>query len=176
MNTKERLELSLRHCERIRHELLFSYGWISQEMIDEQWVENLDADELKKERVSAFCARFGKFQDYLSDKVLRLWLEAVGERVGTALENYSVAERAGILGIPSEQMIEVRTIRNRLTHEYIENAKSIPADVNAVIRMTPVLLTTLDKLVNHYATVVRNSSCHIHGAHCTGVGMPHGVL
>ncbi|MBW8076535.1 MAG: hypothetical protein GJU76_00305, partial [Gallionella sp.] len=91
MNTKERLELSLRHCERIRHELLFSYGWISQEMIDEQWVKNLDADELKKERVSAFCARFGKFQDYLSDKVLRLWLEAVGELVGTALENYSVA-------------------------------------------------------------------------------------
>lgn len=156
MNAKERLELSLQHCERIRHELLFSYGWISQETINKQWVKNLEADEMKKERVSAFCARFGKFQDYFSDKVLRLWLEAVGEHVGTALENYSVAERAGILNFPSEQMIEVRTIRNRLAHEYIENAKEFSADVNAVIQMTPLLLATLDKLVNHYRAVVKN--------------------
>jgi hypothetical protein len=157
MNSRERLELSLQHCERIRRELLFSYGWISQETINEQWVKNLETDEMKKERVSAFCARFGKFQDYFSDKVLRLWLEAVGEHVGTALENYSVAERAGILGIPSEQMIEVRTVRNRLTHEYIENAKEFSADVNAVIQMTPVLLATLDKLVSHYRAVIRNA-------------------
>ena len=155
MNTRERLDLSLRHCEKIRHELLFSYGWISRETINEQWVKNLEADEMKKERVSAFCARFGKFQDYFSDKVLRLWLEAVGEHVGTALENYSVAERAGILSIASEQMIEVRTIRNRLTHEYIENAKEFSADVNAVIQMTPVLFATLDKLVSHYRAVAR---------------------
>jgi hypothetical protein len=157
MNSRERLELSLQHCERIRRELLFSYGWISQETINEQWVKNLEADEMKKERVSAFCARFGKFQDYFSDKVLRLWLEAVGEHIGTALENYSVAERAGILGIPSEQMIEVRTIRNRLTHEYIENAKEFSADVNAVIQMTPVLLATLDNLTKHYRGVVRKA-------------------
>lgn len=154
MNSRERLEVALRHCERVRHELLFSYGWISKEMIDEQWVRNLEPDEMKKERVSAFCARFGKFQDYLADKVLRLWLEAVGEHVGTALENFSVAERAGILSIPSEQMVELRTIRNRLTHEYIENAKSFSADVNAVLAMTPVLFETLDKLESHYRAIL----------------------
>ena len=53
-------------------------------------------------------------------------------------------------------MIEVRTIRNRLTHEYIENAKEFSTDVNAVIQMTPLLLATLDKLVNHYRAVVKN--------------------
>lgn len=150
MNIRERLELSLRHCGKLRQELLFSYGWIAAESIDEQWVLNLDADEMKKERVSAFCARFGKFQDYLADKVLRLWLEAVGERVGTALENYSVAERAGILGIPSEQMIEIRSIRNRLTHEYLEDTAAFSSDLNAVIHITPMLLATLEKLANHY--------------------------
>jgi len=155
MNTRERLELSLRHCEKIRQELLFSYGWISAELIDEQWVRNLELDQMKKERVSAFCARFGKFQDYLSDKVLRLWLEAVGEHVGTALENFSVAERAGILGIPSEQMVEIRSIRNRLTHEYLEDTQEFSEDMNAVIRITPMLLETLDKLVSHYHTVMR---------------------
>lgn len=105
--------------------------------------------------MSAFCARFGKFQDYLSDKVIRLWLEAVGEHVGTALENFSVAERAGILGIPSEQMVEVRSIRNRLTHEYIEKTLEFSADMNAVIRITPMLLATLDKLESHYRAIMR---------------------
>ncbi|MGB7651573.1 MAG: hypothetical protein WBL62_10330 [Gallionella sp.] len=61
MNYQERLALSLTHCERIRHELQFSYGWLAQECIDTAWVKKLDLDELKKERVSAFCARFGKF-------------------------------------------------------------------------------------------------------------------
>jgi hypothetical protein len=157
MNLRERLELSLRHCGKLRQELLFSYGWIAMESIDEQWVRNLDSDEMKKERVSAFCARFGKFQDYLADKVLRLWLEAVGERVGTALENYSVAERAGILGIPSEHMVEVRSIRNRLTHEYLEDTAAFSADLNAVIHITPMLLATLEQLENHYHALIRKA-------------------
>ena len=71
-----------------------------------------------------------------------------------ALENFSVAERAGILSIPSEQMVEIRTVRNRLTHEYIENSKEFSADVNSVIKMTPALLETLDKLVKHYHSVI----------------------
>jgi len=154
MNIKERLEAALGHCDKLRKELLFSHGWISKELINEQWVRDLENDEMKKERVSAFCARFGKFQDYLADKVFRLWLEAVGEHVGTALENFSVAERAGILSIPSEQMVEIRTVRNRLTHEYIENAKEFSADVNAVIKITPAMLETLEKLAKHYHSVI----------------------
>jgi uncharacterized protein with HEPN domain len=150
MNNRQRLELALRHAEKIRHELLFSYGWIAQETINEHWVQALEADELKKERVSAFCARFGKFQDYFADKVLKLWLEVMGERVGTALENFSVAERAGILAIPSEQMVELRSIHNRLTHEYIENAAAFSNDVKAVIEITPELIQALKKLVEHY--------------------------
>lgn len=156
MNSKERFEIALLHCEKIRRELFFSYGWISKESLDEQWVRGLESDEMKKERVSAFCARFGKFQDYFSDKVLRLWLEVVGEHAGTALENYSVAERTGILSISSEQMVELRTIRNRLTHEYIENAKMFSADVSAVVKMTPALLATLDKLAAHYRAVMQS--------------------
>lgn len=53
MNSRERLDVALSHCEKIRHELLFSYGWISQETINEEWVRNLESDEMKKERVSA---------------------------------------------------------------------------------------------------------------------------
>ena len=86
-----------------------------------------------------------------------MWLEAVGEHVGTALENFSIAERVGILSISSEQMLEIRTIRNRLTHEYIENAKEFSSDVNAAIKMIPALIETLEKLVMHYRAVIRKA-------------------
>lgn len=79
----------------------------------------------------------------------------VGENVGTALENFSVAERAGILTVPSEQMAELRTIRNRLPHEYVENAKAFAADLNAAITMTPALLAALESLASHYRMVQR---------------------
>jgi|GEM_PF-2212356 len=153
MNSQDRLDKALSHCEKIRHELLFSYDWISKETINEQWVRNLESDEMKKERVSAFCARFGRFQDYLADKVLRVWLEVVGEHVGTALENFSVAERAGILSVPSEHMVELRSIRNRLTHEYVENAKTFADDLNLVLQMTPALLVAQERLESHYQMV-----------------------
>lgn len=157
MNNRERLKVALAHCSNLRKELIFSHGWISKELINEQWVRELENDELKKERVSAFCARFGKFQDYLTDKVMRLWLEVVGEHVGTALENFSVAERAGVLSVPSEQMVEIRAVRNRLTHEYIENAKEFSSDINAVIQMTPALLDTLQKIELNYLKVTGKS-------------------
>lgn len=48
MNSKERLDKALLHCEKIRHELLFSYDWISREAIGEQWVRALESDEMKR--------------------------------------------------------------------------------------------------------------------------------
>ena len=48
MNTRERLEAAQSHCDKLRKELIFSHGWISKELINEQWVRDLEKDELKK--------------------------------------------------------------------------------------------------------------------------------
>lgn len=149
MNVNERLELAITRCIAIRNEVEFSYGWMSKESIDAQWVRDLENDPIKKERMSGFCARFGRLQDYFSDKVLRLWLEASGESVGTAIENYSVAESAGILAMSSQDSVEFRQIRNRLTHQYIEEAEKFAADLSAILGATQALLSTFDKLVAH---------------------------
>lgn len=146
MNTKELLAQKIGHCQKIRNELEFSYSWISKEPIDGNWVKELDNDPLKKERVSAFCGRFGKLQDYFSDKLLKTWVEAVGEDVGTAIENFSVAERAGILTIKSEDILYLRKLRNDLTHEYTEDRDLFAEKLRAAIESAEGLFRMLDNL------------------------------
>lgn len=153
MNHNERLKLAIQHCAAIKHELDFSYGWLSQEKIDVHWVKSLKDDEIKKERVSGFCSRFGRFQDYLADKVLRCWLEATGEKVGTAIENFSIAERVGVLTMPSEEMLEIRVLRNKLAHEYEENPDAFAANLQKMILVTDSLSRTYNNIVAH---------CHTH--------------
>lgn len=118
MTNLDQLVRRIQNCEKIRKELAFSHAWMSKESVDGQWVHDLDLDEIKKERVGSFCARFGRMQDYFSDKVIPVWVAAVGERTGSALENFSVAERAGILTIRSESVPELRKLRNDLTQLY----------------------------------------------------------
>lgn len=154
MNDKEKIDMSIEHGLKMKKELEFSYQWMSLERIDRQWVVNLKDDEIKNERVTAFCARFGKFQDYLSDKIIPRWLTASGERAGVAMENFSIAERAGILSIPSEKMIEIRKLRNDLTHDYIEDPEELASDLNEILGATKLLIQTLDNLVNHYNRVI----------------------
>ncbi|HEX5339063.1 MAG TPA: hypothetical protein VFW53_11560 [Gallionella sp.] len=146
MNKNERLAVALQHCKSIADELTFSQSWLSKESIDAKWVADLGNDDFRKERVSAFCARFVRFQDYLADKIIKLWLEAVGERVGVAFENFSAVERAGILSIPSEQMLEMRLLRNRLTHEYFDAHETFAHELNSAIIATTQLIETFNNL------------------------------
>ena len=84
MNINDLLLKRIVNCEKIRNELMYSHGWISKENINAEWVASLERNDPLKERVSAFCARFGRMQDYFSDKLIVVWVEVVGENPGTA--------------------------------------------------------------------------------------------
>jgi hypothetical protein len=146
VNILEILAQKIVYCQRIRNELEFSYSWISKEPINGDWVKDMDNDPLKKERVSAFCGRFGKLQDYFSDKLLKTWVEAVGEKVGVAIENFSAAERAGILTIKSEDVFGLRSLRNDLMHDYIEDHNLFAEKLCAAIESTKDLFGMFDNL------------------------------
>lgn len=90
-------------------------------------------DPILKERVSGFVNRFNRFQDYFSDKVLRRWVESVGEMPGSALDNFNVAERAGIIN-SSERMLEIRQSRNELSHKYIDDNEQYADALNDAIK------------------------------------------
>lgn len=151
MNQNEILAQKIVYCDRICNQLAYSHGWIAQEKIDAQWVRNLDLDAAKKERVSAFCARFGRMQDYFSDKLLKSWVEAVGENSGNALQNFSVAERSGILTIKSEDAPALRMLRNALTHDYIDNCEFFAGKLTEAIAVTPRYFEMFERLKQYSA-------------------------
>lgn len=141
------LQRALQHAVAIKQELDFSYGWLAQENINAEWVRGLD--DITKERVSGFYSRFARFQDYLADKLLRRWLDAAGEPVSTAIENYAIAERAGVLAIPSEAMLELRSIRNKRSHEYQDDPTAFAQNLQTMLHATRGLAQTFENLREH---------------------------
>ena len=43
-------------------------------------------------KVEAFSSRFARLQDTVGDKLLPVWLEALNERIGPAIDNFNKAE------------------------------------------------------------------------------------
>ena len=80
----------------------------------------LESDPDLAERVEAFVGRFGRLQDTLGDKLLPLLLNALGEKTSAAIDNFDRAERLGLIASSDEWMV-MRSLRNQMVHEYIED-------------------------------------------------------
>lgn len=91
---------------------------------DLAWAESLEIDVAKAEMLDAFVARFGRLQDTLGDKLLPSLLRASQERIGTQLDNLLRAEKLGWID-SAEGWIALRTLRNRLVHEYVSSASDL---------------------------------------------------
>lgn len=91
---------------------------------DEARVEHLLADPLGIDRLESFGAKFGRMQDTLMDKLIPAVLDAAGEPVAAAIDNLGRMERLGLIH-SADAWLEMRRLRNRLVHEYIEQ----PADL-----------------------------------------------
>jgi len=92
--------------------------------IDIAWVESLENSDEHSEMLDAFVSRYGRLQDTLGDKLLPAILRLNLEKVGSQLDNLLRAEKLG--WIESTQIwIELRELRNRLVHEYMESASDL---------------------------------------------------
>lgn len=83
---------------------------------------NLEADADLAERVEAFVSRFSRLQDTLGDKLLPALLTALGERSASVMDNLDRAERLGLIA-SAEQWLAMRSLRNQMVHEYVEDAQ-----------------------------------------------------
>jgi hypothetical protein len=92
--------------------------------IDLPWVESLEHSEM----LDAFVSRYGRLQDTLGDKLLPALLRAGLEKTGPQLDNLLHAEKLGWIE-STQTWIELRELRNRLVHEYMESAR--PAGCSA---------------------------------------------
>jgi len=106
----------------------------------------LEADPDLAERVEAFVGRFGRLQDTLGDKLLPLILDALGEKTSAAIDNLDRAERLEMLQSADEWMI-MRTLRNQMIHEYIEDPVVLASALQTGHAFVPVLLAAAHKMI-----------------------------
>ena len=109
--------------------------------IDLSWVESLENSDEHSEMLDAFVSRYGRLQDTLGDKLLPAMLRAGLEKAGSQLDNLLRAEKLG--WIESTQVwIELRELRNRLVHEYMESADDLLDALHQALQGVHVLTET----------------------------------
>lgn len=108
---------------------------------DLQWIETLENNIEYSEMLDAFVARFGRLQDTLGDKLLPALLRVSLEPTSSQLDNLLRAEKIGWIE-SSEQWVEIRMLRNRLVHEYMDSAENLLQALNTALESVSVLINT----------------------------------
>lgn len=113
--------------------------------------EALSEDVDDAERTEAFVSRFSRMQDTVGDKLLALYMTALGEASGPAVDRLDGAERLGV--IPSaEDWFVMRRLRNRMVHEYIEDPQVLADALQQGHRFVPVLFAAADRILEDLKT------------------------
>ena len=107
----------------------------------------LENDPDLSEQVDAFVSRFGRLQDTVGDKLLPLLLAALGEKPGAAIDNLDRAERLGLMK-SADEWIAMRTLRNQMVHEYIEDPVVLSSALQTGHAFVPVLITAANNMIN----------------------------
>ena len=113
-----------------------------------QWVETLENNIEYSEMLDAFVSRFGRLQDTLGDKLLPALLRVSLEPTGSQLDNLLRAEKIGWIK-SSEHWVEIRMLRNRLVHEYMDSAENLLQALNTALESVSVLINTQKRFVQY---------------------------
>ncbi|MBK8118746.1 MAG: hypothetical protein IPK39_05640 [Sulfuritalea sp.] len=109
--------------------------------IDLPWVESLEDSDEHSEMLDAFVSRYGRLQDTLGDKLLPALLRAGLEKTGAQLDNLLRAEKLGWME-STQTWIELRELRNRLVHEYMESAGDLLDALQQALQGVSILTKT----------------------------------
>ena len=109
--------------------------------IDIFWVQSLENNDEYSEMLDAFVSRYGRLQDTLGDKLLPAILRASLEKTGAQLDNLLRAEKLGWIE-STQSWIELRELRNRLVHEYLESAGDLLNALQQALQGVHILTET----------------------------------
>lgn len=129
-NHQERFVFLNRVVNKEIQHLRFSATRVFDQALDVERAATLANDEAFAERVEAFASRFCRLQDTVGDKLLPLWLQALGEKRGAVVDNLDKAEKLGMLET-ADRWLAIRQTRNQMFHEYIEPAQVLADELNA---------------------------------------------
>lgn len=111
----------------------------------------LETNEDLAERVEAFIGRFSRLQDTLGDKLIPALLAYLGDRPASLLDNLDRAERLGWIG-KADRWMELRDLRNKMIHEYMEDPFILVDALNAGHAFVPELTNTTHRMVQEIKT------------------------
>ncbi len=117
--------------------------------IDEIRADQLLADDTGIDRLESFGAKFARMQDTIVDKLVPALLFAAGETIAAAIDNLGKMERLGLIQ-SAEEWLEMRRLRNRLVHEYIERPADLARALARACRFTQSLHADYQR-IRHYA-------------------------
>jgi hypothetical protein len=117
--------------------------------IDAAWINGLSTNDYWGDVLEAFTSRFGRMLDNLGDKLLPSLALLEGERPGSAINNYNKAEQRGLIR-SAEDWMTMRTLRNRLVHEYLNDVNEFVDSLHLAKTLTDDLLLAY-KNIRHYA-------------------------
>ena len=133
----------LRRLVRVTHKeanhLLRTTERIRRQSPDLAWIRSLEDDDTRSEMLDAFVSRFGRLHDTLGDKLLSALLRFSLEKTGTQLDNLLRAEKLGWIA-SVQAWVEVRELRNRLIHEYVESPEDLLAALKAALQGVQILI------------------------------------
>lgn len=140
---KENIEIAYLHLDRLKR---LSLEIITSNMLD----GNLDDFGIIK-TIDAFIYRFVKLQDYMGQKLFRNFLREIGEDDDgySFLDILDKLEKLNTIS-SAYDWIEIRKLRNKLTHEYQNQIQSIKEDIKIA----------LDK-VRYFEQVLKNIEYYI---------------
>ncbi|MFZ5654742.1 MAG: hypothetical protein ACOY42_10180 [Pseudomonadota bacterium] len=121
------------HLLAVRRRLLGDHS-----ALDAGRAQALLNDDLGIDRLESFGAKFSRMQDTLIDKLVPALLHAAGEPVLAAIDNLDRMERLGLI-TAAESWLEMRRLRNRLVHEYIERPEDLAVALERASRFADVM-------------------------------------
>lgn len=113
------------------------------------WIEGLENNIEPSEMLDAFVSRFSRLQDTLGDKLLPALLRVSLEPTGSQLDNLLRAEKIGWIN-SAEEWIEIRSLRNKLVHEYMDSANDLLQALMTALDGVTILINTQ----NHFVAYV----------------------
>jgi len=145
------LRENLEVADRMLHHLERSYHQVTDEL-------PLQLDHINKltdaqiDRLDLYLGRFSKLQDFIVSKLFRSLALASLEDTSQDVSLIDTLRRMEKYGIVQDlnDWLEIRLLRNSLTHEYLTDDDAIAENINAAFAAYTTLIDTLDRIKAYY--------------------------
>lgn len=98
-------------------------------------IQGILATDTGVDRLESFGAKFGRMQDTIMDKLIPAFLACAGENTGPAIDNLSRLEKLDLIQ-DADAWLQMRQLRNRLVHEYMERPADLAPALQRACRFT----------------------------------------